>query len=167
MIELKLTNTTSTIIELDCCNLYYLCNLSCTTFNFSRERRSTCLVFYAVSSREVGIFYILHTVFISLGPLSSSLFCIACTHPYLHISLRQSLVSVSEKRNHIITNTIMHFSPLFWSTHTHTIRARAALGAMLLFVPALCLSPAYLTILTIDMFTDSLALQDKDYDDMM
>jgi len=62
----------------------------------------------------------------------------------------------------------MHFSPLFWmSTHTHTLRARAALGAMLVFVPALCLSPAYLTILTINMFTDSLALQDKDYDDMM
>ena len=53
------------------------------------------------------------------------------------------------------------------SSIAYTFWARTALGMMLLSVPVTCLLPGYLARLTINIFTDALAIQDSNFADMM
>ena len=57
-------------------------------------------------------------------------------------------------------------SNLFSSFWSRTVLGRTALCMMLFAVPASCLLPGYLARLTIQMFSDTYALQDRDYNDM-
>ena len=66
----------------------------------------------------------------------------------------------------LVATQITQFVP-HASSRAYAFWARTALGMMLISVPASCLLPGYLARLTINIFTDSLAIQDSNFADMM